>query len=83
MISATWITSASSKTKGLEGAYEQVDKRLEEMNRSIEGLRTDMNSRFNEVNGRFVSMAGLDHVQSFDRTDLVLSHIREFLSRVS
>ena len=34
-------------------------------------------------NARFVSMAGLDHVQSFDRTDLVLSHIREFLSRVS
>ena len=34
-------------------------------------------------NARFVSMPGLDHVQTFDRTDLVLPHIKEFLSRVS
>lgn len=34
-------------------------------------------------NARFVSIPGLDHVQSFDRTDLVLPHIREILDRVS
>ena len=33
----------------LEGAYEQVDKRLDELNRSIESLRVDMNSRFNNI----------------------------------
>ncbi len=26
----------------LEGAYEQVDKRLDDLSRAIEGLRTDM-----------------------------------------
>ena len=34
-------------------------------------------------NARFVSMPGLDHVQTFDRTDLVLPHIKEFLGKVS
>ena len=29
----------------LEGICEQVDRRLDEMNRSIESLRTEMNSR--------------------------------------
>ena len=33
----------------LEGAYEQVDRRLDELHRSIEGLRTEMNSRFNTL----------------------------------
>ena len=44
----------------LEGAYEQVDRRLDELHRSIEslradlnGLRAEMNSRFAEVNSRF------------------------------
>ena len=27
----------------LEGAYEQVDRRLDDMNRAIQGLREDMN----------------------------------------
>ena len=26
----------------LEGAYEQVDRRLDDLNRAIEGLRTDL-----------------------------------------
>ncbi len=33
----------------LEGAYEQVDRRLDELNRSIDSLHTDMNSRFNNI----------------------------------
>ena len=33
----------------LEGAYEQVDKRLDELNRSIESLRVGMNGRFNNI----------------------------------
>ena len=33
----------------LEGAYEQVDRRLDELSRSIESLRTEMNNRFNNV----------------------------------
>ena len=44
----------------LEGTYEQVDRRLNEMNsrldetnRSIDGLRTEMNNRFGEMNNRY------------------------------
>ena len=37
----------------LEGAYEQVDRRLDEMHQSINGLRTEMNSRLEEMNSRF------------------------------
>ena len=33
----------------LEGAYEQVDRRLDEMHQSIIGLRAEMNSRFNTL----------------------------------
>ena len=40
----------------LEGAYEQVDRRLDDMHRSIEGLRAEMNSRFEEVNSRFAEV---------------------------
>ena len=46
----------------LEGAYEQVDRRLDDMNtrldetnRSIEGLRAEMNTRFEEMNNRMDS----------------------------
>ena len=46
----------------LEGTYEQVDRRLDDMNtrlgetnRSIEGLRAEMNSRFEEMNNRMDS----------------------------
>lgn len=33
----------------LEGAYEQVDRRLDEMHQSINGLRAEMNGRFNTL----------------------------------
>ncbi|MDE2993746.1 MAG: hypothetical protein OXU67_07660 [Chloroflexota bacterium] len=46
----------------LEGTYEQVDRRLDDMNtrlgetnRSIEGLRAEMNTRFEEMNNRMDS----------------------------
>lgn len=37
----------------LEGAYEQVDRRLDEMHQSIIGLRAEMNGLRAEVNSRF------------------------------
>lgn len=33
----------------LEGVYEQVDRRLDEMNQAINSLRVEMNSRFNTL----------------------------------
>ena len=39
----------------LEGAYEQVDKRLDDMNLSIDNLRTEMNSRINNL---YILIAG-------------------------
>ncbi|MCE2464177.1 MAG: hypothetical protein J4F46_09800 [Dehalococcoidia bacterium] len=33
----------------LEGAYEQVDRRLDDLNQSINALRTEMNSRLNNT----------------------------------
>ena len=37
----------------LEGAYEQVDRRLDEMHQSIIGLRAEMNALRAEMNSRF------------------------------
>ena len=37
----------------LEGAYEQVDRRLDEMHQSIIGLRAEMNGLRAEMNSRF------------------------------
>ena len=42
----------------LEGAYEQVDKRLDDLNQSVNGLRNEMNSRFTEVRGEMNSLRG-------------------------
>ncbi len=39
----------------LEGAYEQVDKRLDDMNLSIDRLRTETNSRINNL---YIMIAG-------------------------
>ena len=33
----------------LEGAYEQVDLRLDDLGRSVNSLRAEMNSRFNNL----------------------------------
>ncbi len=44
----------------LEGAYEQVDRRLDELSRAIEGLRADMRAEMSalraEMNSRFNTM---------------------------
>lgn len=37
----------------LEGAYEQVSRRLDDLYLTVNTLRTEMNSRFAEVNSRF------------------------------
>lgn len=37
----------------LEGAYEQGDRRMEDLSRSIESLRADTNSMRSEMNSRF------------------------------
>jgi hypothetical protein len=53
----------------LEGAYEQVDKRLDDLHQSMTSLRGDVNTRLasteaqvialrNEVNSRFESLEG-------------------------
>jgi tetrahydromethanopterin S-methyltransferase subunit G len=36
----------------LEGAYEQVDRRLDDMNRSIQSVRDEMGSLRGEMNNR-------------------------------
>ena len=54
------MATTEERVSRLEGIYEQVDRRLDDINRSIGALRSevtnlrnDMNSRFNEVNSRF------------------------------
>ncbi len=37
----------------LEGAYEQVDARLSDLNRAIESLRVEMNTKFDQIDRRF------------------------------
>ncbi len=37
----------------LEGAYEQVNERLGDIDRRLESLRAETNQRFNEMNQRF------------------------------
>ena len=41
--------TTTERINRLEGAYEQVDRRLDDMNRSIDALRNEMNSRINNV----------------------------------
>ena len=36
----------------LEGAYEQVSRRLDDLYLTVNTLRTEMNSRFDELNSR-------------------------------
>ena len=46
------MTTTEERISRLEGAYEQVDRRLNDMSQAIISLRSGMNSRFNEVNSR-------------------------------
>ena len=43
------MTTTDERLSRVEGAYEQVDRRLDDMNRSIDALRNEMNSRINNV----------------------------------
>ena len=41
--------AVEQRVSRLEGAYEQVDRRLDAMERALEGLRVEMSSRFNTL----------------------------------
>jgi chromosome segregation ATPase len=47
------VAEQQERISRLEGAYEQVDKRLDDMNLSIDRLWTEINSLRNEMNSRF------------------------------
>ena len=57
----------SERMSKLEGAYEQVNERLGEMNGRFNEVRTDMDARFSEMNGRIdVTNTRIDQL----RTDM-------------
>ena len=45
--------ATEQRVSRLEGAYEQVDRRLDSMEQAIGGLRADMNGLRAEINSRF------------------------------
>ena len=45
----TQTPSTEERLSRLEGAYEQVSERLNELARGMSDLRSDMNSRFNVI----------------------------------
>ncbi len=47
------VVEQQERISRLEGAYEQVDKRLDDMSLSIDRLWTEINSLRNEMNSRF------------------------------
>ncbi len=56
------MVTIEERVSRLEGAYEQVNSRLDDLNQSMNALRTDMTSKFAEVNSRintlYVILAG-------------------------
>jgi tetrahydromethanopterin S-methyltransferase subunit G len=56
------MVTIEERVSRLEGAYEQVNSRLNDLNQSMNALRTDMTSKFAEVNSRintlYVILAG-------------------------
>lgn len=63
------VTEQRERISRLEGTYEQVDKRLDDMNLSIDrlwdeinNLRTEMNSRINNlyilISGSWITLMG-------------------------
>ena len=55
----------------LEGAYEQVDRRLSDLNTSMEALRTDLIGRIGETDGRIEALhAEMNSGISALRTDM-------------
>lgn len=43
------MTTTEERISRLEGAYEQVDRRLDDMNQAIVALRNEVNSRINTL----------------------------------
>jgi tetrahydromethanopterin S-methyltransferase subunit G len=56
------MVTIEERVSRLEGVYEQVDSRLDDLNQSMNGLRAEMTSKFAEVNSRintlYVILAG-------------------------
>ena len=56
------MVTIEERVSRLEGAYEQVDSRLDDLNQSMNALRADITSKFAEVNSRintlYVILAG-------------------------
>ena len=52
----TPMVTIEERVSRLEGTYEQVDRRLEELAASMQALRSEMNSRFNNM---YALMGGL------------------------
>jgi tetrahydromethanopterin S-methyltransferase subunit G len=48
--------AVEQRVSRLEGAYEQVDRRLDGIERTLEALRSETNSRFNTL---YIIMAAL------------------------
>ena len=46
------MVTTRERSSRLEGTYEQVNLRLDDMKRSIDALRSDINNRFNDVINR-------------------------------
>ena len=46
------MTTTDERISRLEGAYEQVDRRLDDMNQALNSLRNDTSAFRNEVNRR-------------------------------
>ncbi len=49
------MTTTDERLSRLEGAYEQVDRRLDDMSRALDSFRNEMNSR---VNNQYVLFFG-------------------------
>jgi hypothetical protein len=43
------MMTTTERISRLEGAYEQVDRRLDDMSRAIDSLRDEMNRRINNL----------------------------------
>ena len=46
------MTTTEERVSRLEGAYDQVNERLGDINRSIEAMGIELNNRINETNNR-------------------------------
>ena len=52
------MTTIEDRVSRLEGAYEQVDRRLEDLGASMQAVRGEMSSLRTDMDGRFDSLRG-------------------------